>query len=201
MNMELDIKRGDIYWVKLGNGTGSIQGGVRPVVVVSNNLNNKYSPTLTIVPLSTQIHKCKLPTHVRVSIGDNGLKEESFIMAEQITITNKSSICGRIGQLSREDIVKLNRALEVQINLQKIELVHTEEEKIADDKLNFIKGLETFLMRWVLKGRQLIEVQDEIKELRECAYEYNRYCRLNGLNRHYEEDLNKIINVGYRKAV
>lgn len=201
MNRELEIKRGDIYWVRLGEGVGSIQGGVRPCVVVSNNLNNKYSPTLTVVPVSTQIHKAKLPTHVTISAGANGLKEESFIMAEQITITNKSSLCGRIGQLSGDDIIKLNKALEIQINLQKIELVHTEEETIADDKMNYIKGLESFLIRWVLKGRELIEAQDEIKELRSCINEYNRFCKLNRLNRHYEEDLNKIINVGYRRAV
>ncbi|MGL5328747.1 MAG: type II toxin-antitoxin system PemK/MazF family toxin [Peptostreptococcaceae bacterium] len=196
MNRELEIKRGDIYWVRLGEGVGSIQGGVRPVVIVSNDKNNHFSPILTIVPISTQIHKIKLPTHVRVNAGDNGLKQESFIMAEQVTTANKTSLCGKIGRLSDSDMVKLNRALEVQINL-----VHTKEEEIAEEKLDYLKGLESFIMRWVFKGRELMEVQDEIRELRRCVEEYNRFCRLNNINDSYNDNLDKYINVEYRKVV
>ncbi|MGL5330086.1 MAG: type II toxin-antitoxin system PemK/MazF family toxin, partial [Peptostreptococcaceae bacterium] len=140
-------------------------------------------------------HKIKLPTHVRVNAGENGLKQESFIMAEQVTTANKTSLCGKIGRLSDQDIIKLNRALEVQINL-----VHTKEEEIAKDKLSYIEQLETFVIKWVNKGMALNDIADDIRELNMCVKEYSRYCESYGINNRYKNRLQGI-NFGYSRQI
>jgi mRNA interferase MazF len=85
------IKRGDIYYVNFGQYQGSKQGGVRPAIIMSNNLNNRYSPTLTVVPLTSNLKKRDLPTHVFVG-KECGLNRDSLALAEQVTNIDKSCL-------------------------------------------------------------------------------------------------------------
>ena len=77
------IKRGDIYYADLSPVVGSEQGGVRPVLIVQNDIGNKYSPTVNIAAITSQINKGKLPTHVVISAEDNGLPKDSVIGIEK----------------------------------------------------------------------------------------------------------------------
>ena len=93
------ISRGDVFLADLGEGIGSEQKGVRPVIVVQNDIGNKYSPTVTVVPVTTKIHKHKgLPTHVLLT-DQGGLNELSAAMAEQIVTIDKSRLIEHLGSL------------------------------------------------------------------------------------------------------
>ena len=112
------IKRGDIYLADLGEGVGSEQNGVRPVLVIQNNVGNKYSPTITVLPITTKIHKSKgLPTHVIIN-HMGGLDEISAIMAEQISTIDKTKLFTYLGTIPQEAMKKdVNKAVCIQLGL------------------------------------------------------------------------------------
>ncbi len=112
------IKRGDVYLADLGEGVGSEQHGVRPVLVIQNNVGNKYSPTITVLPITTKIHKSKgLPTHVIIN-HMGGLDEISAIMAEQISTIDKTKLFTYLGTIPEEDMKKdVNKAVCIQLGL------------------------------------------------------------------------------------
>lgn len=112
------IKRGDVYLADLGEGVGSEQHGVRPVMVIQNNVGNKYSPTITVLPITTKIHKSKgLPTHVIIN-HMGGLDEISAIMAEQISTIDKTKLFTYLGTIPQEAMKKdVNKAVCIQLGL------------------------------------------------------------------------------------
>lgn len=105
-----NIKKGDIYYATLNPVVGSEQRGERPVVVLQNDLGNKYSPTIIIAPLTKIIKKEKLPTHILISSNDF-LKYDSLILLEQIRVLDKSRIISYMGSLLDYQLDKVNRAL------------------------------------------------------------------------------------------
>lgn len=115
--MERTIKRGDIYYANLNPVIGSEQGGRRPVLIISNDVGNKHSPTVIIVPITSRVHtKAKLPTHTAVNSFE-GLDKNSLILAEQIRTIDKRRLEDYIGKLPESIIAKLNRTLAVSIDL------------------------------------------------------------------------------------
>ncbi len=113
-------KRGDIYYVDFGETTGSEQGGIRPVLVVSNNKANKHSPVVTVVPLSARVWKKKhLPTHVQIQIKKcRGLDKPSMALAEQVETMDKTRLGKKIGKVLDETIMEqITVALQIQIGV------------------------------------------------------------------------------------
>lgn len=103
------IRRGQLVWVDFGTGNGSEQGGIRPAVIVQNDVGNKYSPTTIVIPITSQQTKANLPTHV---ILDNTLLEKkSMVLCEQVRIIDKKRVKSEIGYLPNEDIVRIDNAL------------------------------------------------------------------------------------------
>lgn len=116
----MKIKRGDILYVDLGvQYQGSMQGGMRPVVVVSNNRANKHSTVLTVVPLSTKIFKKRnLPTHVFVSAyKSEGLDQHSIALCEQVTALNFDRIIENIGRVDEDTLARITEAVQVQVGV------------------------------------------------------------------------------------
>ena len=114
----MKIRRGDVLYADLGvQYQGSIQGGLRPVVVVSNNKANKHSTVITVVPLSTKIYKKRsLPTHVFVSAYQTeGLEQHSIALCEQVTALNSDRIIDCIGNVGEEVLAGITRAVQVQV--------------------------------------------------------------------------------------
>ena len=95
-----DIKWGDILFINFGDAYGSEQGGIRPALVVQNNVGNTYSPT-TIVCAVTSQHKKALPTHLEITPSESGLSENSFILFEQIRTIDKSRVIKKVGNISQ----------------------------------------------------------------------------------------------------
>ena len=103
----LVVQRGDIYLADLGEGVGSEQSGERPVLIVQNNKGNIFSPTVTVLPITTKIHKSEgMPTHVIID-DLNVLPEKSAIMAEQITTIDKTKLIRKIGILDKRFMSKV----------------------------------------------------------------------------------------------
>ena len=96
------VKRGDIYYADLSPVIGSEQGGIRPVLVVQNDVGNKYSPTVIAAAITSQINKAKLPTHIEVNAQMYGLSKDSVILLEQVRTIDKKRLKEKIGRLDDE---------------------------------------------------------------------------------------------------
>ena len=116
----MKIRRGDILYADLGvQYQGSMQGGMRPVVVVSNNMANKHSTVLTVVPLSTKIYKKRnLPTHVFISAyKTEGLDQHSIALCEQVTALNFDRIIEHMGRVDEETLGRITEGVQVQVGV------------------------------------------------------------------------------------
>lgn len=111
------VRRGEIYYADLSPVVGSEQGGVRPVLIVQNDIGNKYSPTVIVAAITSQINKAKLPTHVELSASEYGLPKDSVILLEQIRTIDKKRLREKICTLSSEIMEKVNEALQISLGL------------------------------------------------------------------------------------
>ena len=105
------IKRGEIYFADLSPVVGSEQGGVRPVLVVQNDVGNKYSPTIIAAAITSQLEKAKLPTHIQLPAEKYGLPKDSVVLLEQIRTLDKKRLKEKIGELPVVEMTKVNEAL------------------------------------------------------------------------------------------
>jgi len=110
-----NIARGEIYFAKLSDVGGSVQNGMRPVLIIQNDKGNKFSPTTIVVPITSKAKK-PMPTHVRVGT-ELGLRVSSTILAEQIICINKSQIAGFVTKLPASAMQKVETALALSISL------------------------------------------------------------------------------------
>ena len=111
------IRRGEIYYADLSTVVGSEQGGVRPVLIVQNEIGNKYSPTVIIAAITSKINKGKLPTHVEISAEEYGLPKDSVILLEQIRTIDKKRLKEKIGYLSPEVMKQVDEAIQISFGL------------------------------------------------------------------------------------
>ena len=113
------VKRGDMFYADLSPVIGSEQGGVRPVVIIQNDLGNKYSPTVIAAAITSQTNKNKLPTHIDIGSEDFGLNKNSVILTEQIRTIDKTRLKEKIGHIENQSIIsKLNSALNISFGLE-----------------------------------------------------------------------------------
>ncbi len=115
--LNLIVKKGDLYFADLSPVVGSEQGGIRPVLVVQNDVGNKYSPTIIVAAVTSQINKAKLPTHVELEAADGGLSKNSVVLLEQLRTIDKQRLKERIGTLSQEQIPTVDQALSVSLGI------------------------------------------------------------------------------------
>lgn len=111
------VKRGDLYYADLSPVIGSEQGGVRPVLVIQNDVGNKYSPTIIISAITSQINKAKLPTHVEITAQDYGLPKDSVVLLEQIRTIDKKRLREKIGRFDDQLMRSIDDALRISIGL------------------------------------------------------------------------------------
>lgn len=116
----MNIKRGDIYYADLSPVIGSEQGGLRPVLIVQNDIGNKYSPTVIAAAITSKMSKAKLPTHIDVIGEDAGLAKDSIILLEQIRTIDKKRLKEKMGHLDDATMTSVNSAIEVSFGLGNI---------------------------------------------------------------------------------
>lgn len=115
----LIVKRGDVFFADLSPVVGSEQGGTRPVLIIQNDIGNRFSPTVIIAAITAQIQKAKLPTHVEISAEKYGFERDSVILLEQLRTIDKSRLTDRITHLDDDLMEKVDIALEISLDLIK----------------------------------------------------------------------------------
>lgn len=115
--LDLIVKKGDLYFADLSPVVGSEQGGVRPVLVVQNDVGNKYSPTIIVAAVTSQTSKAKLPTHVELAATQGGLSKNSVVLLEQLRTIDKQRLKERIGALSDSQLPDVDAALGVSLGI------------------------------------------------------------------------------------
>lgn len=134
------MKRGQVYYADLRPVMGSEQGGIRPCVIIQNDVGNLYSPTVITAMMTTQ-KKPNLPTHIAVSDKDENLDMNTTIMLEQLRTIDKSRLSSFVGDLSKETMQKVDKALHISLALNKEE---RKEEKVNMEKILNMEGLKIF---------------------------------------------------------
>ena len=117
----MTVKRGDIYYADLSPVVGSEQGGIRPVLIVQNDVGNKYSPTVIAAAITSRINKAKMPTHIELTAHEYGLMKDSVILLEQIRTIDKQRLREKIGKLDENKMCSVNNALHISFGLGEIE--------------------------------------------------------------------------------
>ncbi len=113
----MNIKRGDIYYADLSPVVGSEQGGIRPVLIVQNDVGNRYSPTVIAAAITSQKDKTELPTHIKVTAQGSGLQRDSIILLEQVRTIDKKRLKERMGTLDLVSMDRVDQALSVSFGL------------------------------------------------------------------------------------
>ena len=177
-----EVKRGNIFIARImSKGEGSsVQAGMRPVIVVSNDLNNRFSPVVTVVPVTSKVNsKSKLPTHILLR-RELGLRCDSLALCEQVMPIDKSCLVNKIGDLDEDAIEQVNTALNIQLGI---------EEPFSRNEVEY-------------KIENIKEVECQLKNnendfLKKCLYiavtELKTYCRKYG--RDYTNYMHNIANV------
>jgi mRNA interferase MazF len=111
------VKRGDIYYADLSPVIGSEQGGVRPVLIVQNDVGNRHSPTVIAAAITSQTSKARLPTHIELGGGGNGLARDSVVLLEQVRTLDKRRLKERMGQLDERTMYRVDNAIAVSLGL------------------------------------------------------------------------------------
>ena len=113
----MSVKRGDIYYADLSPVIGSEQGGLRPVLIVQNDIGNRYSPTVIAAAITSRMSKAKLPTHIDICAGEVGLAKDSVVLLEQIRTLDKRRLKEKMGHLDDEVMNHVNTAIAISFGL------------------------------------------------------------------------------------
>lgn len=111
------VKRGDVYFADLSPVIGSEQGGVRPVLIIQNNIGNRFSPTVIVAAITAQIQKAKLPTHVEIDAQSHGFERDSVALLEQIRTIDKQRLTDKITHLNDDIMREIDEALQISLGL------------------------------------------------------------------------------------
>ena len=188
MNNEFMIKRGMVFYADLGINEDSVQGGLRPVIIVGNNLQGKYGLVITVIPITSKITKKRLMTQTLL-INEIGLNRESMAMAEQITTISKDKLVSYIGRLRKETIKEIDKTIDAALALtdfrEKEIMAQVSEVKRWEDNINDLKDLVPKNSLDQIKIRYKIELN-----------KLNEICKSNGknINNYYMANINLFSN-------
>lgn len=113
----MDINRGDIYYADLSPVVGSEQGGVRPVLVVQNDVGNKFSPTVIIAAITSQLSKAKLPTHIELNHNNFNLPKDSVVLLEQIRTLDKRRLKEKVSTIDNATMHRIDVAIMISLGI------------------------------------------------------------------------------------
>lgn len=113
----MSVKRGEIYYADLSPVVGSEQGGIRPVLIVQNDIGNRHSPTVIAAAITSRLDKAKLPTHISLDASSCGLTKDSIVLLEQIRTIDKRRLKDRMGSIDRESMNRVENALSISFGL------------------------------------------------------------------------------------
>lgn len=159
-------KRACIHWVDFGETKGSEQGGIRPAIIIQNDIGNKYSPTVIVCPISSEIKKKELPTHVYLENWRTyGLTKPSQVITEQIRTRDKAQLGDYIGCVDVDTMNKIDKAIEISVQVGSAKnIIEPREVRESKRKAQEIREIDSFLRMWFLKNDDINKVQEYIKD-------------------------------------
>ncbi|NCB92742.1 MAG: type II toxin-antitoxin system PemK/MazF family toxin [Clostridia bacterium] len=113
----MNIRRGDIFYADLRPVVGSEQGGIRPVLIIQNDVGNKHSPTVICAAITSKMNKAKLPTHIEIDASSYNIVRDSVILLEQLRTIDKQRLKDKVCHLDQDVLVQVNRALKISLEL------------------------------------------------------------------------------------
>ncbi len=113
----MSVKRGEIYYADLSPVVGSEQGGIRPVLIVQNDIGNRHSPTVIAAAITSRLDKAKLPTHISLDAASCGLTKDSIVLLEQIRTIDKRRLKDRMGAIDHDAMNRVDNALSISFGL------------------------------------------------------------------------------------
>ncbi|KRO17254.1 type II toxin-antitoxin system PemK/MazF family toxin [Lacticaseibacillus saniviri] len=116
--MDLVIKRGDVFFADLSPVVGSEQGGMRPVLIIQNNVGNHYSPTVIVAAITSKIQKPKMPTHVGLTPKEDGVEKNSVVLLEQLRTIDKQRLKDKLTTLVPERMTQVDNALAISLGIK-----------------------------------------------------------------------------------
>ena len=180
-------KRGDIFLVDLGETVGSEQGGIRPVIIMQNDIGNKYSPTVIVATITSKQTKAKLPTHVELKACECALDRDSVVLLEQIKTLDKSRIINYIGRLNRKQMSKIERAFEISTGL------YNEHKQEIKNILAQIKTKDIGITYCLQNGIPVTKLQKDINKLNKLQEELEVKKNIYRLDGYYEIQYEKYL--------
>ena len=167
------LKRGDVVLCNLGEGKGSEQSGVRPCVVIQNDMGNRYSPTIIVATITSSTSKAKLPTHIEIN-ERSGLDKPSIVLCEQIRTIDKKRIVGYLGMATKQVRKKIDEAL-----VTSLEIYKRGEEEVKL-KSAMLSGMERMMVAYG-KTKNIEEMTPIIMEYKEELISLENLCKSNRL--------------------
>ena len=113
----MEVHRGEVFYADLSPVVGSEQGGIRPVLIIQNEIGNRHSPTVIAAAITSRLDKARLPTHINIRAEDTGLAKDSVVLLEQIRTIDKRRLKERMGELDAPSMSQVNNALEISFGL------------------------------------------------------------------------------------
>ena len=113
----MEVHRGEVFYADLSPVVGSEQGGIRPVLIIQNDVGNKHSPTVICAAITSKMNKAKLPTHIELNARRYDMDKDSVLLLEQLRTIDKSRLRDKLGSLGEDQMCKLDHALEVSVGL------------------------------------------------------------------------------------
>ena len=117
--MDTNVKRGDIFYADLSPVVGSEQGGMRPVLIVQNDVGNRYSPTVIAAAITSQQNKARLPTHIEIEARTYGLSKDSIVLLEQVRTLDKRRLREKMGCLDERAMQRVDNAIAISLGLSR----------------------------------------------------------------------------------
>lgn len=175
------ILKGDVWYADLPSNGDNIQSGVRPCIIVSNNIANKFSPVIQIVALTTKMAKAKIPTHVHLRVNESfGIKQDSIALCEQIISINKKNLVDKIGLLDEKNLRRIDEAMSLQLQIERnIETkpVHTEEKL---DRMFIEKSRKN--IDNLITAYKILKTEDMKESIMFSVLELKKYCIKHRIN-------------------
>lgn len=139
----MNIKRGDIFYADLSPVVGSEQGGLRPVLIVQNDVGNRYSPTVIAAAITSRMGKTKLPTHIDIYASEVGLSKDSVVLLEQIRTLDKKRLRERMGHLDDRIMQEVNNAISISFGLEKRDRIAQDTRVYAPSSPEYVAKADT----------------------------------------------------------
>lgn len=155
----MEFKKGEIYLINMTEVESDNSANVRPVVIVQNDIANKYAPTLIVAPITSRIRRSKLPTQIEIDLTIDDLKHKSIILLESIMTISKERLVRKVGILSEYEILGINRGLEVSFDIRANRSIEEEKRKIEEEKKEmeeYIKNISRPLV--VTEGKTDVKI-------------------------------------------